>query len=350
MSFALTTDALRDVALAAIERARRGGADQAEAEATQGKGLNVTVRQGELETLEHNVEKSLGVTVYVGGRKGNATSGDFSPQAIATAVDKAITIARHTSADPFAGLADAAQMAREVPDLDLYHPWSLDADRAIAIAQRCEAAGFAVDARIDNSEGASVSSNDNEFVYANTHGFCGGYRGSSHYIGCAMVASEGEAMERDDWYTAARVAEAMEDAAAVGRRAGERAVARLGSRKIATQNAPVLFSPTMAAGFLGHGISALYGGSRSSRRWWTSSMIRSSIAPTPVRRSIPRVWPASAARSSSAASCVATSCPPIPRENSACARPATPAAITIWWSRPLSPADSMRSHGRWGAV
>jgi len=260
MSFALTTDALRDVALAAIERARRGGADQAEAEATQGKGLNVTVRQGELETLEHNVEKSLGVTVYVGGRKGNATSGDFSPQAIATAVDKAITIARHTSADPFAGLADAAQMAREVPDLDLYHPWSLDADRAIAIAQRCEAAGFAVDARIDNSEGASVSSNDNEFVYANTHGFCGGYRGSSHYIGCAMVASEGEAMERDDWYTAARVAEAMEDAAAVGRRAGERAVARLGSRKIATQTAPVLFNPTMAAGFLGHGINALYGG------------------------------------------------------------------------------------------
>jgi len=133
MSFALTTDALRDVALAAIERARRGGADQAEAEATQGKGLNVTVRQGELETLEHNVEKSLGVTVYVGGRKGNATSGDFSPQAIATAVDKAITIARHTSADPFAGLADAAQMAREVPDLDLYHPAVIDADRAIAV-------------------------------------------------------------------------------------------------------------------------------------------------------------------------------------------------------------------------
>ena len=173
MSFALSSDALRDVALAALDRARRNGADQAEAEVTQGNGLNVTVRLGELETLEHNVDKGLSVTVYVGGRKGNASSGDFSQDALHAAVDKALTIARYTSPDPYAGLADAALMARDVPDLDLYHPWSLDADAAIAIAKRCEDAGFAVDERIDNSEGASVSASESEFVYANSHGFCG---------------------------------------------------------------------------------------------------------------------------------------------------------------------------------
>lgn len=261
MSLALSSEALRDVALAALERARRDGADQAEAEATQGVGLNVTVRIGELETLEHNVEKSLGVTVYVGGRKGNASTGDFSADAVNAAVDKALTIAKFTSADPCAGLAEAALMAKTVPDLDLYHPWSLDADAAIAIARRCEDAGFAVDERIENSEGASVSVSESEFVYANTHGFTGGYKGSAHYIGCAMVAVDGDTMERDDWYTSHRVPAALEAAESVGRKAGERAVARLNPRKLATQSAPVLFTPQLAGGFIGHAISALFGGS-----------------------------------------------------------------------------------------
>jgi len=188
MPLALSSDALRDVALAALARARRDGADQAEAEATQGVGLNVTVRLGELETLEHNVDKSLGVTVYVGGRKGNASTGDFSTEAVNAAVDKALTIARFTSPDPCSGLADAALMASSIPDLDLYHPWALDTAAAIAIATRCEDAGFAVDERVDNSEGASVSASESEFIYANSHGFAGGYKGSAHYIGCAMVA------------------------------------------------------------------------------------------------------------------------------------------------------------------
>jgi len=262
MSLALSSDALRDVALSALERAKRGGADQAEAEATQGNGLNVTVRLGELETLEHNVDKGLGVTVYVQGRKGNASTGDFSSDAVNAAVDKALTIAKFTSPDPFAGLADADAMATlPLPDLDLYHPWALDAAQAIEIAKGCEDAGFAVDERIDNSEGASVSVSESEFVYANSHGFCGGYMGSAHYIGCAMVASEGEEMERDDWYTSHRVPGALESAESVGRKAGERAVARLGARQIPTQNAPVIFTPQLAAGFIGHAISALFGGS-----------------------------------------------------------------------------------------
>lgn len=262
MPLALSSDALRDVALAALDRAKRGGADQAEAESTQGLGLNVTVRLGELETLEHNVDKSLGVTVYVQGRKGNASTGDFSEAAVNAAVDKALAIAKFTSPDPYAGLADAALMARDIPELDLYHPWALEADAAIEIARRCEDAGFAVDKRIDNSEGASVSVSESEFMYANSHGFAGGYKGSAHYIGCAMLASDGDAMERDDWYTSHRVPAKLEDAASVGRTAGERALARLNPRKIPTQTAPVIFTPALAAGFIGHGIAALFGGSQ----------------------------------------------------------------------------------------
>ena len=261
MPLALSSDALRDVALAALDRARRGGADQAEAESTQGNGLNVTVRLGELETLEHNVDKSLGVTVYVQGRKGNASSGDFSTDAVNAAVDKALSIAKFTSSDPYAGLADVATMATAIPDLDLYHPWSLDAEAAIKIAKRCEDAGFAVDERIDNSEGASVSISESEFVYTNSHGFSGGYKGSAHYLGCAMVASDGEAMERDDWYTSHRVPGELEVAESVGKKAGERAVARLNPKKLATQSAPVIFTPSLAGGFIGHAISALFGGS-----------------------------------------------------------------------------------------
>lgn len=261
MSLALSSNALRDVALAAVEHAKKNGATQSEAEATQGSGLNVTVRMGELETLEHNVDQSLGVTVYVDGRKGNASTGDLSMTAVKSAVEKAIAIAKYTSPDPFAGLADAEVMAKEIPELDLYHPWDIDAGEAIKLAKICEDAGFEVDERVDNSEGASVSASESEFFYANSHGFVGGYQGSAHYVGAAFVASEGEDMERDDWYTSHRRPSALEDAASVGRRAGERAIARLKPRKIATQNAPVLFEPSVAGGFIGHGISALFGGS-----------------------------------------------------------------------------------------
>ena len=185
----------------------------------------------------------------------------LSQDALHAAVDKALTIARYTSPDPYAGLADAALMARDVPDLDLYHPWSLDADAAIAIAKRCEDAGFAVDERIDNSEGASVSASESEFVYANSHGFCRATKGSAHYIGCAMVASDGDAMERDDWYTSHRVPNALDAAEDVGRIAGERAVARLNPRKLRPRTPRSSLTPQLAGGFLGHAISALFGGS-----------------------------------------------------------------------------------------
>ncbi len=261
MSLALSSNALRDVALAAIDHAKRNGATQADAEATQGSGLNVTVRMGELETLEHNVDQSVGVTVYVDGRKGNASTGDLSIAAVKATVEKALAIAKYTSPDPFAGLADAELMATQFPELDLYHPWDIDAGQAITLAKTCEEAGFAVDPRIDNSEGASVSASESEFFYANSHGFVGGYKGSAHYLGASFVASDGDAMERDDWYTSHRRASALEDAASVGRRAGERSIARLHARKLPTQTAPVLLDPSMAAGFIGHGISALFGGS-----------------------------------------------------------------------------------------
>jgi PmbA protein len=282
MPLAISSSALRDIALAAIDHAKRGGADQAEAEATQGSGLNVTVRLGELETLENNVDKSLGVTVYVNGCKGNASTGDFSKDAVNAAVDKALTIAKYTNPDPCAGLADAELMAREIPELDLYHPWEIDAKAATEIAKRCEDAGFAVDERIDNSEGASVSVSESEFIYANTHGFSGGYKGTAHYIGCAMLASDGDAMERDDWYTSHRVPGKLENAEAVGRKAGERALARLNPRKIATQNAPVILTPSLAAGFIGHGISALFGGSQYRKTTFLLDAINKEIFSTNV--------------------------------------------------------------------
>ncbi len=260
MPLPLTTDILRTTAQYALDRARRGGADAAEAEVSQGSGLHVTVRMGKLETLEYTGDQSLSVTVYVAGCKGQASTTDFSPSAVAATVDKALTIARYTQPDPFAGLADPERLAGSIPDLDLYHPWALEVPAAEALAHACEAAAFAVDPRIDNSEGATVSSNENEFVYANTHGFMGGYRHTGHWLSCAVVASAGEAMERDDHYTSHRLPGQLETAETVGRRAGEKAVARLNPRKLATQQAPVLFTPEMASGFIGHGMSALYGG------------------------------------------------------------------------------------------
>jgi len=260
MPLALSSDQLRAVAAAAVDQARRAGADQCEAEATQSAGLNVTVRMGALETLEHIGEQGLSVTVYLRGSKGSASSGDLSAAAVRMAVEKALAIARHTGADDCAGLADPERMARDPPDLDLDHPWPIDVEAAKALALEAEQAAFAVDARVDNSEGATVSTSENEFFYANSHGFVGGYRGTSHSLYCAVVAQDGDSMERDDWYTTERTASALEAAAAVGRRAGERAVARLNPRKLATQTAPVLLAPWIAAGFIGHAVSALHGG------------------------------------------------------------------------------------------
>ncbi|HXR52857.1 MAG TPA: metalloprotease PmbA [Steroidobacteraceae bacterium] len=253
---------LSDIVALTLAEARAAGATQAEADCSLQQGLSVTVRLGEVETIEYQRDRALGITVYFNGAKGSASSADLSTEAIREMVAKACTIARHTSRDEYAGLAEPGEMAHEIPDLDLFHPWDLSPEQAIALAQECEAAGQAVDRRITNSEGASVSTHRGVRVYGNSHGFLAGYPSSSHSISCVLLAQEGEDMQRDYWYTAARKPAELDDLGAVGRRAGERAVARLGARQLSTRKAPVLFAADMARTFFGHLVSAVRGSSQ----------------------------------------------------------------------------------------
>jgi PmbA protein len=247
---------------AALAHAKKLGATNAGAEASEGCGLSVSVRKGELENVERNRDKSLGVTVYVGQRRGNASTSDFSPAAIEQTVQAAYDIARFTAEDPVAGLPDAEDVAHpdDQPDLDLFHPWSIDSEEAARIALVCEAAAFATDKRITNSEGAGVSAQQSHFFSAHTHGFRGGYASSRHSISVAPIAGKGDNMQRDAWYSSMRNASDLADPQAVGRYAAERALSRLKSRKIATRECPVLFESPLAAGLLGGFVQAVSGG------------------------------------------------------------------------------------------
>ncbi len=251
----------RLVALA-LEEARAHGASQAEVGVSVDTGLSVTVRLGEVETLEYQRDRGLGVTVYVDQRKGSASTADLGTEAVVETVRKALSIASFTAADDCAGLADASLMARELKDLSLSHPWEFTPEAAIEIARACEAAALATDARVTNSEGASLGTHRGLRVYGNSHGFLGGFASTGHSVSCAVVATAGEEMQRDHWYTTARDWRELEDAAAVGRRSAERTAARLGSHKLATRRAPVLFSPEMARGLFGHFIAAIRGGNQ----------------------------------------------------------------------------------------
>ncbi|MBC7944569.1 MAG: metalloprotease PmbA [Burkholderiales bacterium] len=248
---------VRDLLARALER----GASDSEAEVHESFGQNVTVRRNEVETIEYNRDKALAVTVYVGHKRGHATSSVFTPQALCDTVDAALSIARFTGSDDCAGLADKENLATEFPDLDLYHPWNLPIEDAIALAKSCEAAAFAVDKRINNSEGASVGVHESQFVYGNSRGFLGGYPTSRHSVGCAVIAGHDDGMQRDDWYTTARASSDLEAAASVGAIAGRRTIRRLDSRQIKTSRAPVLFEAPVAAGLIGHLVAAASGGS-----------------------------------------------------------------------------------------
>ncbi|MFZ5757879.1 MAG: metalloprotease PmbA [Pseudomonadota bacterium] len=243
-----------------LDEARQQGATAAEVGVSAERGLSLNVRLGEVETIEFTRSGGFGITVYAGLRKGHASTSDTRPQAIRDAVSAALDIARHTSEDPHAGLADPAQLARDLPDLALHHPWHLPPDAAIELAQRCEQAGREVDARIDNSDGASVNTHEVYRVYANSNGFFAGYPGTRHSLSCALLAREGEDMQRDYWYDAVRNPAQLPSAEEIGRRAGERVVRRLGARPIATGKMPVLFVPELAPSLIGHFLSAIAGG------------------------------------------------------------------------------------------
>lgn len=253
-------ETLKQLAQDVLKIAKQKGASSAETEISYGTGQNVSVRMGELENIEYNRDKGVSVTVFFGQRKGFASSSDLSPQALQDTVEAACNIAQYTAEDAFCGLADAALMAKDMPELDLHHPWNVSVDKAAELAKRCEAAAMQVDKRITNSEGASVYNSDGVFAYANSHGFVGGYPSTRHSISASVIAEAGETMQRDYWYTNARDAADMESPEAVGKRAGERTARRLDVRSIKTGQYPVLFEASLASGLIGTLVSAISGG------------------------------------------------------------------------------------------
>jgi PmbA protein len=265
--FAYSREQFRKLVEAALVTARSLGASDAVAEVSEGVGLSVSVRKGETENVERNRDKSISVTVYVGQRRGNASSSDFSPAALEQTVRAAHDIARFTAEDPAAGLPDADDLVRGAEaerDLDLFHPWPIDAEGAIELAGRCEAAALTVDRRITNSEGAGVSAQQSHFYAANTRGFGAGYASSRHSLSVAPIASlpgrGGDDMQRDAWYSSMRSADELAAPEAVGRYAAERALSRLGSKKIRTCEVPVLYESSLASGLLGAYVQATSGG------------------------------------------------------------------------------------------
>jgi len=267
--FTHTPGQLREFVQAVLDAARAGGASACECEVSEGFGLSVTVRKDEPETIEHNRDKGIGVTVYVGerprARRGHASTSDFSPAALKSTVDAALAIARKTAVDDCAGPPEPAELARapelERLDLDLYHPWALGTEEAVRIARRAERAAFALSRKIRNSEGATVSAQHAQFVLANSLGFMHGFPTSRHSLSLSVIAEDRGLMQRDDWYSSSRVPGEVADPEALGRYAGQRALARLGARKIPTCQVPVLFEAPVAVGLIGSFVAAASGGS-----------------------------------------------------------------------------------------
>jgi len=252
-------DSLSDLARDLLTRARARGADQAEVSCDEDRGLSVNIRMGAVESVESTRDRSIAITVYFGRRKGSASTADLRTESLEATVEQACAIARHTEEDPASGLADAELMATETPEFDSWHPWALEADHAIDLALACEAAGRALDPRIANSDGTSVSTGESVGVYANSHGFMGCERGTHHSIGCGLIAGEGAGMQRDQWYSYGLSREDLEAPEAIGRRAAERVLARLAPRSLPTANMPVLFQAEVARSLISHLLGAVSG-------------------------------------------------------------------------------------------
>ena len=252
-------DRLSGLARDLLARARAQGASQAEVSCDEDRGLNVNVRMGAVESVESTRDRSIGITVYFGQRKGSASTADLRPESLEATVAQACAIARHTEDDPASGLADAERMATDLREFDSWHPWRLEADEAVDLALACEAAGRDADPRIANSDGASASTSESIGVYANSHGFLGRERDTHHSISCALIAGEGEDMQRDGWYSLALAREDLETPAAIGRRAAERTLARMQPRTLPTGTLPILFHAEVARSLFGHLLGAVSG-------------------------------------------------------------------------------------------
>lgn len=259
--FSFSLEELAAVAQAALAHALRLGADACEVDVSEGIGQSVTVRKGEVETIEFNHDKGLGVTVYLDQRRGHAATADFGKASLATTVEAALAIARHTQEDEAAGLPEAECLASATIDLDLFHPWPIATEEAIALARRCEAAAFAVSPAIANSEGATVATHASQFVLANSLGFLGGFPSSRHFISCVPIARKGKEMQRDDWFSERRDPRELAAPEAIGEYAARRALARLGARRPTTRRCRVMFEAPLAAGLIASFVHAASGGS-----------------------------------------------------------------------------------------
>ncbi|MEC5161825.1 PmbA protein [Janthinobacterium sp. CG_23.3] len=281
--FTHTQDQLKQLARDVLSFAREKGGTDAAVEISEGGGLSVSVRKGKIETIEQNKDKGMGVTVFVGQKRGNASTSDFSPAALRATVDAAYNIARFTADDDCAGLADADMLEMAPRDLQLFYPWLISAEEAVALAQRAEAAAFAVDPRISNSEGAGVHVQQSHFVSANSRGFIGGYPFSRHTLSVAPIAGKGAKMQRDDWYSSVRDPAKMAAPEAVGRYAAERALSRLNARKLDTRTCPVLFEAPLAVGLLGAFVQATSGGALYRKSTFLLDSLGTQVLPSHIQ-------------------------------------------------------------------
>lgn len=285
--FTYSQDQLKQLAQDVLRHAREKGASDAAVDISEGGGLSVTVRKGKVETIEQNKDKGIGVTVYMGTgrdvRRGHASTSDFSQQALEATVEAAYDIARFTAIDDCAGLPDMEDLEMHVRDLKLCMPWLITTEEAVALAQRCEAAAFAVDRRITNSEGASVHTQQSHFVTANSRGFIGGYPVSRHTVSVASIAGRGAGMQRDDWYSSMRDPAELAEPEAIGRYAAERALARLNARRLSTRKCPVLFEAPLAAGLLGAFVQAVSGGALYRRSTFLLDSLNKQVFPEHIR-------------------------------------------------------------------
>jgi len=281
--FTHTQDQLKQIAQDMLRFAREKGASDAAVEISEGGGLSISVRKGKIETIEQNRDKGIGITVYIGQRRGNASTSDFSERALRDSVDAAYNIARFTAEDDCAGLPDADLLEMAPRDLKLCYPWLITAEEAIELAKRTEAAAFAVDKRITNSEGASVHAQQSHFVAANSRGFMGGYPVSRHTISVAPIAGRGAKMQRDDWYSSQRNAKKLAEPEAIGRYAAERALAKLNARKLDTRKCPVLFEAPLAAGLLGALVQATSGGALYRKSSFLLDSLGTQIFPSHIQ-------------------------------------------------------------------
>ncbi|WP_342119743.1 metalloprotease PmbA [Pseudoduganella sp. OTU4001] len=282
-AFSYSQDQLKQLARDVLKYAREQGGTDAAVEISEGSGLSVSVRKSKIETIEQNRDKGIGVTVFIGQKRGNASTSDFSTASLKATVEAAYNIARFTAEDDCAGLADADQLEMNPQDLKLFYPWAISTEEAVALAQRAEAAAFAVDPRVTNSEGAGVHVQQSHFVSANSRGFIGGYPYSRHTLSVTPIAGKGAKMQRDDWYTSVRDPKKMASAEAVGRYAAERSLARLNARKLGTRTCPVLFEAPLAAGLLGAFVQATSGGALYRKSTFLLDSLGKSVFPSHIQ-------------------------------------------------------------------